>query len=174
MSKVLLSREEVMKYLPHRDPFLFIDEVTTLSLAHLPNWTLGEVLSKDSLVGIEVRCSFNLASDRDIFRGHFPGNPIFPGVLQLEMMAQCACLGTIPLSPNLDEAKISVALGKIEEAKFRRPIAPPARLEVVARCDKIRGSMMGYTGEIYLQGQLMSESKGLAFFNDLSGKRNNE
>ena len=86
---MLLDKTQVMKFLPHRDPFLFIDSVKDVTL---PENLRGEKgpFTPAQLVGGKAICNFKVDNTVKVLEGHFPGNPILPGVVQVEMMAQAA------------------------------------------------------------------------------------
>lgn len=98
-----LNREQVMEILPHRDPMLLIDSVSALT------------------PGVEARASFYVDPDRDIFRGHFPGNPVFPGVYTVEAAAQATDL--VLMTTERYRGKVPLFLG-IKNASFLKMIAP--------------------------------------------------
>jgi len=98
--------------LPHRPPFLWISR-----------------LMERNPSGFEGRCELDVSEKLDIFKGHFPGNPIFPGVIQIEAAAQ-ACLwvkvGVLP-----EDGKIpDVLFVSVDKYKFRKPVVPPAMLSI--------------------------------------------
>ncbi len=161
-----LDKEQVKSFLPHRDPFLFIDKVESIRFVN-PGQKEGKV---DNLVGCEVRAKFFIRPDHPILEGHFPGNPIVPGVVQVEMMAQASSLGLCKLFDRPFEKKdLKLALLSVSNAKFRKPILPNMDLEIVALCTKFRGKQginahSTYECKIYHNNELMSEASLFAFF----------
>lgn len=109
----LLDRGAVEELLPHRDPFLFVDEVTFLDQDG------GLIATRASLARAEA-----------VFAGHFPGHPVWPGVLQVEAIAQAG--GLLYLKRSGLAGVPQVALTHILGARFMRPVRPGADLEVVA------------------------------------------
>ena len=100
--------------LPHREPFLFIDEIVALD------------------PGVSAHARWTLRPDLDFFRGHFPGNPITPGVLIVEALAQAGGLAAMSLEEN--EGKLAVFAG-IEKVRFRRPVLPGDTLDLITTLD---------------------------------------
>jgi len=107
----MLDKKQIEGILPHRDPFLFLDRVV------------------DLVPGEKAVAEKDLSPDLDVFRGHFPGYPVFPGVLQLEALAQAGAVAV--LSQPESRGKL-VLFGGIEKARFRRQVVPgeTLRLEV--------------------------------------------
>lgn len=110
---------EIMQRLPHRYPFLLVDRILECDENHvvgLKNFTMNELF----------------------FQGHFPGEPVVPGVLLLEAMGQVASM----LVRNLPGADALVAyLTSVDEAKFRRPVCPGDQLITEAKVIKVRGRL---------------------------------
>lgn len=158
---MFMDKAQVLQFLPHRDPFLFIDNVEQVIA---PEAAVGPAPYKlNDLVGGKVLCHFTVRPDLKILEGHFPGYPILPGVVQVEMMAQASAflvLKTFP--PNAAIPKLDVALLGVERAKFRRPVLPNMVLDVMATLTKVRGPMQTYDGTIHCNGELMSECSFLA------------
>ncbi len=152
-----LSNEQVKSILPHRDPFLFIDEVVEVQ-------SLGEVNSHKDLTGVTVKAAYRTKKDHPIFAGHFPGRPILPGVVQVEMMAQATSFGLKLLDPKLEEKDFDVALLSVSNAKFRKPVLPEMDLVIKTVCTKIRSGFLENTCEIYHEDELMSQATVMASF----------
>ena len=83
-----LDQDAIKNFIPHREPFLFLDSIDSIELS---NWKFGTKVNdpKDALGGL-VTGKFYVDEKLDMFKGHFPGKPIFPGVIQVEAMAQCS------------------------------------------------------------------------------------
>ena len=121
-----IEREEVMQYLPHRDPMLFIDRVLTADET-------------------SITAESQIKADAPHFKGHFPNLPILPGVLIIETVAQAGAL-IVSLSKGLEEGSF-IAFSGVEQAKFRRPVYPGDRLRITARIDKQRRGFYKFSGE---------------------------
>lgn len=103
MSEVLLNREQIMEIIPHRDPFLLIDEVL------------------DMEVGVRIKARKYIKEEDFWFKGHFPDYPVTPGVLMIEMLAQAGAV--CMLSKPQYKGKIALFAG-IDKAKFRKQVVP--------------------------------------------------
>jgi 3-hydroxyacyl-[acyl-carrier-protein] dehydratase len=157
---MLMEKKQVMDFLPHREPFLFIDGVKEISL---PQALLGKhgPFTPTELIGGKTICTFKVDHSVKVLEGHFPGDPILPGVVQVEMMAQAASFLAIHCKPN-DQAKIEVALLGIDSARFRKPVVPPMDLEIHATLTKVRGPIQMYDCAIYSNGDLISQTSVMA------------
>ena len=128
-----LFLDDILKILPHRYPFLLIDKVIKrVRHKNLTDW-------KDAYLIARKNVTFN----EPFFKGHFPGNPIMPGVLQIEAMAQAAAL--LMLKPN--SSKPPMITG-IEKAKFRAPVIPGNVLEIYAKVLKVRSNICVFEANI--------------------------
>lgn len=158
---MLLNEQQVLDFLPHRKPFLFIDTVSEVIIPDsLKN---NENATTRDLVGTHVIANFKVRDDLEILKGHFPGNPILPGVVQVEMMAQSSAFVSLALSGlTADSARVETLLLGVESTKFRKPVLPGAQLEIHAKMDKCRGTVAHYSCEIICEGVKISEAKILA------------
>lgn len=127
---------EIFEYLPHRYPFLLIDRVTDL--------TKGE-----SIKGYK-----NVTVNEEMFNGHFPGQPIMPGVLILESMAQISGILAFESRDSRPADGTNYLFGGVEKAKFRRQVIPGDRLEIHSSIVAERKIMMKFDCEAYVDGQL--------------------
>ncbi len=132
---------EIKKLLPHRYPFLLVDRVLEM----------GE----DTITGLK-----NVSVNEPFFEGHFPHEPIMPGVLQVEAMAQTAGLWAMKKF-NADTSS-SVYFLTIDEVKFRKAVRPGDQLIIKIKMDKVSGSRLAFSGQCFVDGTLASEAKMLA------------
>jgi len=130
----ILDVREIMKILPHRYPMLLIDRITELE---------PKVLAR----GYK-----NITANEPMFMGHFPGNPLFPGVYMIEALAQLG--GTAIIEPG-DMARKVPYLAGIDKAKFRRPVVPGDRLDMEARVTKTKLNIGWVTAEARVDGKLV-------------------
>src|SRR6202163_3129009 len=130
----------IMKALPHRYPFLMVDRIVGMR-------------GDEAAIGIK-----NVTANEPQFQGHFPGNPVFPGVLLIEGMAQTAgaiCLMHLGAGgrPKL------VYFLTIDKAKFRKPVVPGDTVEYHMRKISHRKTMWWFRGEAKVAGQLVAEAE---------------
>jgi 3-hydroxyacyl-[acyl-carrier-protein] dehydratase len=131
---------EILRLLPHRYPFLLVDRVIGMR-------------GDEHGVGIK-----HVTMNEPQFVGHFPENPVMPGVLVIEGMAQTACVLALRLMPPTDRRRVMFFL-TIDKAKFRKPARPGDTLEY--HVDKItqRRNMWWYRGEAKVDGVLVAEAE---------------
>ncbi len=159
---MFMNKEQVVGFLPHRPPFLFIDTVEKIEIpVGIEN--IEEPTCKD-LTGATVLANFEVTPELEILKGHFPGNPILPGVIQVEMMAQASAFVSLGLKQVEDTSKYKVEtlLLGVESSKFRKPIFPGMKLQIFASMEKCRGLIATYKCEIHCEGKKVSEAKILA------------
>ncbi len=130
---IVLDKTQIEAIIPHREPFLLIDRV----LEMVP----GEyaIAEKDVL------------PTEDVFRGHFPGYPVFPGVLQLEALAQTGCVAL--LAPPEARGKIVLFAG-VDNVRFKRPVGPDQTLRLETRLGVSRGPIGKGEGKAFVDGKL--------------------
>lgn len=139
MSTPLLNINQIMQYLPHRYPFLFIDAV-------------DEVIPNES-----IRARKNVTVNEALFNGHFPGNPVVPGVIQIEAMGQTGALLALLSGAQLDENK-SIYVTAITDCRFRRPVIPGDVMELHSKVVKHKMGMWKLACETRIGGELASEA----------------
>lgn len=130
---------ELMKLLPHRYPFLLLDRIV-------------DVNGDESATGIK-----NVTFNEPHFQGHFPGQPVMPGVLIVEAMAQVA--GAISLKAAGSDKPSLVYFLTIDGAKFRKPVVPGDRLEIKVRKIKKRGNIVRFACEAFVEGAMVAEAE---------------
>jgi 3-hydroxyacyl-[acyl-carrier-protein] dehydratase len=131
--------KEILRLLPHRYPFLLIDRVV-------------DIRGDDHGVGIK-----NVTMNEPQFTGHFPDNPVMPGVLVIEGMAQTACVLCLRQMPEQDKRRVMYFL-TIDKAKFRKPALPGDTLEYHMEKVSNRRNMWWYRGEAKIGGVLVAEA----------------
>ena len=136
----------VLKMLPHRYPFLMVDRVIDI---------------QGDLHGIGIK---NVTINEPQFQGHFPGNPVFPGVLMIEGMAQTA--GVMCVAATRSGSPKSVFFLTIDKAKFRKPVLPGDTIEYHMQKIAQRKTMWWYRGEAKVAGQIVAEAEVGAMLTD--------
>lgn len=141
--KLPLGYMEISQILPHRYPFLFIDQVTELK------------------PGILAKAYKNVSCNEPFFSGHFPGLPIMPGVLQIEAMGQCGGI-LVFYSGDFQPHKQIAYLASVEEAKFKKPVRPGDRLDIQADLIVLKRHFCKIKGVATVNGELVSEATLIA------------
>ena len=142
-----LNIHDIMERIPHRYPFLMIERVT--------NIVLGE-----SAVGIK-----NVSVNESYFQGHFPGQPVMPGVLIVEAMAQTAAVLVMESIGAEEHGKI-VYFMTIEGARFRRPVQPGDCLNIHVQKKHHRGQVWKFSGEARVEGKVAAQASYSAMIVD--------
>lgn len=146
MNELPMNYQDIIKAIPHRYPFLLVDRILELEPGK-------------KAVGIK-----NVTANEQFFQGHFPGNPIMPGVLIIEAMAQVGAVLarlTVPESYD-DNQEGAVFFASIDKVKFRRPVIPGDQL--VLRIDPLRTGtkIWKLAGKAYVDDQLVAEAELVA------------
>lgn len=134
----MLGQKEILKLLPHRYPFLLVDKII-------------EIEPQKRAVGIK-----NVTMNEPFFQGHFPGNPIMPGVLILEAMAQ-VCALTVKYQ-NEDQDKLGVFTG-INNCKIRKMVVPGDTLRIEIEMTRLRKSIAKAQASAYVGEELACEAE---------------
>lgn len=132
MSEVLMNKEQIMEIIPHRDPFLLIDEILEME------------------VGVKIKARKYIKENEFWFKGHFPDYPVTPGVLMIEMLAQAGAV--CMLSKPEFNGKIGL-FGGIDKAKFRRQVVPGDVLDLEVEVIKQRGPVATCKALASVEGQ---------------------
>ena len=134
-----IGLERIMQMIPHRPPFLIIDRVV-------------DAVPNQRATGLKY-----LSVDEYYFKGHFPARPVMPGVLIIEAMAQTAAVLVVhTLGPD-SEGKL-VYFMSVDNARFRRPVFPPAQLEIHVEKQRNRGSVWKFEGLAKVGADVMAEA----------------
>ena len=133
---------EILKILPHRYPFLLVDRIL-------------EVEKGKRIVGIK-----NVTFNEEFFLGHFPGNPVMPGVLIVEAMAQVAAIGLLGIIP--DHEKKLLYLSAVDRCKFRRPVVPGDQLRIEAEILNLKTRVCKCRAVATVNGQVCAEAELLS------------
>jgi len=136
--KLPMSAEEIRRILPHRYPFLLIDRVIDIDYTNM-----------------SVKAIKNLTNNEEFFNGHFPQEPIMPGVLLIEAMAQTG--GVLLLSLDENRGKNAYLVG-VDNAKVRRKAVPGDQLVIETKILKIRKKAGKVESTIHVEGNLVAEA----------------
>jgi len=130
--------QEILDRLPHRYPFLLLDRAESY-------------VEGDSIVGFK-----NVTVNEPFFPGHFPGNPVMPGVLIVEAVAQA---GALLMSKTLDAdvSKTAIYFMGVDKVRFRRPVKPGDVLRMPVRVTHIRGDLFKFSGQAFVGENRVTE-----------------
>lgn len=134
-----LNREDVKKLIAHRDPILLIDRVVNIDIENE-----------------EIHAQFDVKEDWDILGGHFPGNPIMPGVLTVEASAQASAVLTNTLLGKTSE-EVLFYFAAIENVRFKAPVLPGNTIDMKVKITKRKASIVKSEAKIYVDDKLVTE-----------------
>ena len=140
--------KDILKYLPHRYPFLLVDKIL-------------EIHGEERIVGIK-----NVSFNENFFQGHFPNRPVMPGVLICEAMAQVGAIFAHNARGGMEGNKMFVLTG-LDNVKFKRPVEPGDQLRMELTCLKRRGSFWKMHGNASVDGKLVAQAEISAMEIDL-------
>jgi beta-hydroxyacyl-ACP dehydratase FabZ len=144
--KLPLSYQDIIKILPHRYPFLLVDRIVELEPGK-------------RVVGIK-----NVSINEPFFQGHFPGNPIMPGVLIVEAMAQVGGVLARLSMPDVSEKQDAdtIFFMSIEKAKFRKPVVPGDQLILEVKPLRPGSKVWKMAGKAFVRDDLVAEAELVA------------
>ena len=136
----LSDAKEILKYLPHRFPFLLVDRIV-------------EIHGDEKIVGIK-----NVSFNEPFFQGHFPVQPVMTGVLICEAMAQVAAIFAHRARGGIADNKIFVLTG-LDNVKFKRPVVPGDQLRLEVTCLKRRGAFWKMRGVALVDKRIAAQAE---------------
>ena len=136
-----LNKEDIINLLPHREPMLLMDELRDIKTLH----------SATAIV--------NVKKDSFYVQGHFPGNPVMPGVLIVEAFGQAAAALTAQGIDKKEYENKLVFLMSVEKARFRKPVIPNCKLELKIEAVRSHGRVWKYKGEAFVEGKKMADAQ---------------
>lgn len=136
----ILNKADIEKIIPHRDPFLLIDFV------------------KEIIPGKSIKAVKNVKGDEYFFKGHFPGNPIMPGVLIVEAIAQAGAIAVLILPEN--KGKLVLFAG-IDKARFKRIVRPQDELVIDVEITDFRRNIGRAKGKATVNGELACSAEAM-------------
>ena len=141
MTKEFINKKQISELLPHREPMLLIDE-------------LHNIVKLSSATAI-----VNVRKDSFFVQGHFPDNPVMPGVLIVEAFGQAAAALTAHgLDKETYDNKLVFLMG-IEKARFRNPVIPDCKLELKIQAIRTHGRVWKYKGEAFVDEKKMADAQ---------------
>ena len=136
-----LNKKQIIELLPHREPMLLIDELINIK----------KLFSATAIV--------NVKKDSFFVQGHFPGNPVMPGVFIVEAFGQAAAALTAAGIDKSEYENKLVFLMNIEKARFRKPVIPNCKLELNIEAIRSHGRVWKYKGEALVEGKKMADAQ---------------
>ncbi len=130
-----ININEILEILPHRYPFILVDKVVELE-------------KNEAITAIK-----NVTINEPFFQGHFPGHPVFPGVLMLEAMAQATAILAFKSNPEFKDGNLYLFAG-VEKARFKRQVIPGDVMQISAKLIRKARNMWKFEAEITVDGDL--------------------
>ena len=143
----IIDINEIKQYIPHRYPFLLVDRIVELEIGK-------------RIVGLK-----NVTINEPFFPGHFPHNPVMPGVLIIECMAQTAAVLVVTTLGPAWQGKL-VYFMSVEEAKFRKPVVPGDQMRVHVVKQRQRSNIWKFSAEAKVDGKVVAEATYAAMILD--------
>ena len=139
--KDTLNKQDIINLLPHREPMLLIDELINIK----------KLFSATAIL--------NVKKDSFFVQGHFPGQPVMPGVLIVEAFGQAAAALTAAGIDKKEYENKLVFLMSVEKARFRNPVIPNCKLELNIEAIRSHGRVWKYKGEAFVEGKKMADAQ---------------
>ena len=138
---IKLNKDQIRNLLPHREPMLLIDELTDIQKLH------------------SATAIMNVKKDSFFVNGHFPNNPVMPGVLIVEAFGQAAAALTAHGIDKKEYENKLVFLMSVEKARFRNPVIPDCKLELKIQAIRSHGRVWKYKGEAFVGDKRMADAQ---------------
>lgn len=151
----MIDVKEIMQILPHRYPFLLVDRIESLK-------------EGEEIVGIK-----NVSINEPFFVGHFPGNPIMPGVLIIEAMAQVGGVLAFHSSPKEWAGSLVYFMG-LDKVRFRKPVVPGDQLRLQLTTIRQKQKVFKMRGEAYVNDTLVAEAELMAVIESKGAERSTD
>ena len=151
----MIDVKEIMQILPHRYPFVLVDRIESLK-------------EGEEIVGIK-----NVSINEPFFVGHFPGNPIMPGVLIIEAMAQVGGVLAFHSSPKEWAGSLVYFMG-IDKVRFRKPVVPGDQLRLKLTTIRQKQKVFKMRGEAYVDDTLVAEAELMAVIESKGAERSTD
>ncbi len=137
---IKLNLRQIQQYLPHRYPFLLVDAVDEL------------------VVNEYIKARKAVTANEQLFVGHFPGNPVLPGVLQIEAMGQAGAILAIASGAKMD-SETSIYIAGINDCRFKRMVVPGDVMMLHSRIERYRMGIFKLACSVTVDGRLASEAR---------------
>ena len=145
--KTAYDIQKIMEFLPHRYPFLLVDRVI-------------ELVPGDKIIALK-----NVTINEPFFQGHFPGQPVMPGVLIIEAMAQVG--GLLAYESSLDDKHgLLIYFMGMDKVRFRKPVVPGDQLIIEFKILRMRTKVAKMAGTAFVDNQLVAEAELMASFGE--------
>jgi len=146
--RIFMNINEIMQLLPHKYPLLLVDRVL-------------ELVPHESIVAYK-----NISINEDVFNGHFPGSPIFPGVMTIEALAQASgILGFASTNTTADDGKLYLFAG-VDKVRFKRAVVPGDRLMLESRVETVKRNIWRFQTSATVDGDLCCSATLLCAYRD--------
>ncbi len=136
----MMDIQEIKKYIPHRYPFLLVDRVVEL------------------VSGESIKAYKNISGNEEVFNGHFPHTPIFPGVMIIEAMAQASSILTFKSQGKTPDEGLTLLFAAVDGVRFKRPVVPGDRLDLVSKITSSKRGITKFEVTAHVDGELAAKA----------------